>query len=321
MTGGLLVLDLAILVVGAFVSGHWAAHRLTWTLGSAGPSWKVALVWLYIMAWSSYGTEVCATVAPEYKDTLQDTGKALRRSSVFSLGCYALIPLALGGLVTQQKALENPVGLFSPVFDDLVGGTLGDVLVAFLCASLFLSMSTATMDGGRALYGIAKDRMTVRQLAHLNRFHVPGRAMTVDLVVNLFLIFVIGTTVSILFTGNLGYFVAVLSAVSGFLLLRKDRPDWPRPVRLGTVWVPVAAFLFVANLSFVIFGVSNPKVTGYGGTKEILIGVGVLALSVVLYAFRRVVQDKERLSFREEPSAGPPANLPAAEARAGLRLS
>ena len=309
VTGGLLVLDMAILVVGAFVSGHWNSSRLTWTLGSAGPSWKVAVVWLYIMGWSSYGCEVCATIAPEYKDTLTDTGRALRRSSVFSLGCYMLIPLALGGLVTQQTALNNPVGLFSPAFNDLVGSTVGGVLVAFLCASLFLSMNTATMDGGRALYGIARDRMTIRQLYHLNRFHVPGRAMTVDLFVNLFLVFVIGTTVSILFTGNLGYFFAVLAAVSGFILLRKDRPDWPRTIRLPRVWVGVAAFLFVVNLMFLIFGVSNPKITGYGGTKEVLIGVAVLAVSVVLYAFRRVVQDKERLRFREEPSEAPAAEL------------
>jgi hypothetical protein len=75
------------------------------------------------------------------------------------------------------------------------------------------------------------------------------------------------------------------------------------------VWVGIAAFLFVANLLFVIFGVSNPKITGYGGTKEVLIGVGVLALSVVLYTFRRVVQDKQPLRFREEPTAPPAADL------------
>lgn len=307
VTGGLLVLDLAILVIGAFVTGHWHPSRLTWSLGSSGPGWKVAIVWLYLMGWSSYGTEVCATFAPEYKDTVRDTSKALRTSSVFSLGCYALVPLALGGLVTQNAALNNPVGIFSPAYNGLVGGGLGDVLVAFLCASLFLSMNTATADGGRALYGIAKDGMSIRQLEHINRFHVPGRAMTVDLVVNLFLVFVIGQTISILFTGNLGYFVAVIAALSGFALLRKDRPLWPRPIRLGKAWGPLAVFLALANLVFVAFGVTNSKITGYGGTKEVLIGVGILAFSVVLYIFRRVVQDREPLRFREEPDQAPVA--------------
>jgi amino acid transporter len=306
VTGGLLVLDMAVLVIGAFVSGQWHPGRLTWTMGSAGPSWKVALVWLFIMGWSAYGTEVCATFAPEYKDTSTDTRKALRRSSVFSLGCYALIPLALGGLVTQKTAAANPVGLFSPVFNGLVGKGAGDAFVAFLCASLFLSMNTSTADGGRALCGIARDGMTIRQLAHLNRFHIPGRAMTLDLFVNLGLVFLLGQTVSILFAGNLGYFLSVLAALSGFILLRKDRPGWPRPIRLPRVWLGVAAFLFCANLAFIIFGITNPGITGYGGMTEVMIGVGVLLLSVVLLAFRRIVQDKQPFLLRDK-HAQPPA--------------
>ena len=35
-------------------------------------------------------------------------------------------------------------------------------------------MNTATADGGRALYGIARDDMTIKWLYHLNRFHVPA---------------------------------------------------------------------------------------------------------------------------------------------------
>ncbi len=34
-------------------------------------------------------------------------------------------------------------------------------------------MNTATADGC-ALYGIARDDMTIKQLYHLNRWHVPG---------------------------------------------------------------------------------------------------------------------------------------------------
>lgn len=319
VTGGLLVLDLAILVIGGFVTGHWHSSRMTWSLSSSGPGWKVAVVWLFLMGWSSYGTEACATFAPEYKDTVRDTTKALHTSSRFSLACYALVPLALGGLVTQQAALNNPVGIFSPAFNGLVGSTLGDVLVAFLCASLFLSMNTATADGGRALYGIAKDRMSIQQLMHLNRFHVPGRAMTVDLFVNLFLVFVIGQTISILFTGNIGYFVAVIAALSGFALLRKDRPNWPRPIRLAPTWVLVAVVLAVVNAVCMVFGATNSQITGYGGTKEALIGLGILAFSVVLYVFRVVVQDREPLRFREEPDPLPAPEEAAVGAQAAAR--
>ena len=90
-------------------------------------------------------------------------------------------------------------------------------------------MSSSTADGGRALYGISKAGMTVKQLGVLNRFHVPGRAMTVDLVVNVLLVLFISSNLAILYMSNIGYVLAHLFAVSGFLLLRKDRPNWPRP--------------------------------------------------------------------------------------------
>ena len=43
-------------------------------------------------------------------------------------------------------------------------------MVILLIAALVLSMNTATADGSRALYGIAKEEMTIKQLDHLNRF-------------------------------------------------------------------------------------------------------------------------------------------------------
>ena len=35
------------------------------------------MVWLYIIGWSTYGPEAPATFAPEFKDTKNDTRKAL----------------------------------------------------------------------------------------------------------------------------------------------------------------------------------------------------------------------------------------------------
>ena len=94
-------------------------------------------------------------------------------------------------------------------------------------------MSSSTADGSRALYGISKAGMTIKQLGVLNRYNVPGRAMTVDLVVNCLLVLFISSNLAILYMSNIGYVLAHLLAVSGFLLLRKDRPNWPRPIKVG----------------------------------------------------------------------------------------
>ena len=202
--------------------------------------------------------------------------------------------------------MKDPVAFYVPAFAQIVGGASG-LMVLLLAASLVLSMNTATADGARALYGIARDDMTIRQLYHLNRYKVPSRAMTVDMVVNLFLVFFVGNTLAILVAGNLGYLLAHILALTGFLLLRKDRPRWPRPIRAGNIWVPMAVLLAGANLVFVIYGVMNPDITGYGTFFDLLVGIGVLLISVLLYVFRRIFQDGKPILLREETPSLPAA--------------
>jgi amino acid transporter len=179
-------------------------------------------------------------------------------------------------------------------------------MVFLLIASLLLSMNTATADGSRALYGIARDQMTIKELYHLNRFHVPARAMTVDMIVNLGLVFFVGNTLAILYTGNVGYILAHFFALTAFILLRRDRPNWPRPIRVSSLFVPIAAVLALANLVFIYVGVTDPGLTYAAETKHVLIGLGVLAISILLFFYRRLVQDKSRITFREETPATPP---------------
>ena len=129
------------------------------------------MVWLFIMCWSAYGIEICATFAPEYHDTKRDTALALRSAAAFSLIVYVLLPLGLGGVTGASGDLGR---LLRPAFKEIAGNGFGGVALVCLIASLILSMNSATADGGRALYGIARDHMTIKQLVHLNRFHVPG---------------------------------------------------------------------------------------------------------------------------------------------------
>jgi len=128
----------------------------------------------------------------------------------------------------------------------------------------------------------------------------------VDLVVNLFLVFFVGNTLAILVAGNLGYLLAHILALTGFVLLRKDRPNWPRPIRASNIWVPIAVLLAALNLLFVIYGVTNPDITGYGNLFDLLVGIGVLLISVLLYLYRRIVQDRQSVVFREKVPATPP---------------
>jgi amino acid transporter len=274
------------------------------------------------MGWSSYGFETVAAFAPEYHSPVTDTPRALRASAAFSVLVYALLPLGLGGtLGTDAVAADGTfISFYTDAFDAIVGTALGEVMIICLVAGLILSMNTATMDGSRALYGIAQDGMTVKQLGVLSRNRVPARAMTLDAVLNIFLLTYFASAIEILAAGNLGYILAHVFALTGFLLLRRDRPNWPRPIRLSAIWVPIAGLLALANATFIVVGgfiysggfLGIETQYGYGWDKT-RIGLIVLAVSLLLYAYRHIVQDKTGIRLREETPTMPeePVGQPA----------
>jgi amino acid transporter len=148
--------------------------------------------------------------------------------------------------------------------------------------------------------------MTIRELGVLNRFHVPARAMTIDALLNIFLITYFTGVLSILAVSNIGYVFATCCALSGFLLLRKDRPNWPRPFRLSNAWVPIAAVLLAINFTLLVAGGfiwsgGFLGITGYGyGWDKTRSGLIVLLAAFLLYVYRHVVQDKIPLRLRED---------------------
>ncbi|CAN5296926.1 APC family permease [soil metagenome] len=324
LAGALLMIPLFVFMVLPFLNGDFDSANLTWGAldGTAGAgdeavsvsTWEIvrlSLVWLWLMAWSSWGVDTCATFAPEYRDTANDTKLALRSACIFTLVVYTLLPLGLvGGVGEETVALFDYVG----ALEALTGSTaLTDFFVVVIVASFVISMNTATADGSRALYGIARDDMTIKQLFHLNRWHVPGRAMTLDMAVNIAFVLFIGNIFGILAASNIGYVLAHFFAITAFILLRRDRPDWPRPIKLSLIWVPIAGVLAVITFVLMIFGVGwfQTAAGGYGGTTEKIVGFAVLVIAVVLFLFRRIVQDGQRPHWREETPTLPDARMQA----------
>jgi amino acid transporter len=288
-----------------YITGDWHSSNVHMNIGGPWGGLKLALVYLFLNAWSAYGTEVCATFTPEYKSR-QDAVTALRSAAVFSLLVFTLLPLGLGGVTGANIPAAAQEGQFYvAAFNTVVGSGISDIVMLMVIASLVLSMASSTADAGRALYGISKSGMTIKQLGVLNRYHVPARAMTVDLAVNVLLVVLISSNLAILYMSNIGYVLAHVLALSGFLLLRRDRPNWPRPVKVATGWVGLAAILCVLNAVFLVVGAGAPKLNGYGNWTDFWIGVGVLAGSILLFIFRRVVQDKESVHFREDTPTMP----------------
>jgi amino acid transporter len=308
LAGVLLMFPLFCFMILPFLNGDFTTSNLTYKLNDPGLAWgglQLALVWIWIMIWST-APEAAATFAPEYKDTVRDTRKALISSAAFILFVNTLLPISLtGGVGPKTVEAYDYVG----ALNTLVGKGATNFFVVVLCASFVLSMNTATADGSRALYGISKDGLTIKQLGRLNRNNVPGFAMTCDMLLNILFVLFVGNLFGILVASNIGYVLANMFAIGAFVLLRKDRPDWPRPIRLPNYWVPIAVVLFLAFALFSVVGIGWFQIAGggavYGGTKSKIIGFSVLAISLLLFLFRRIVQDREKPHWREETPTVP----------------
>lgn len=309
VTGALLLIPLFVFIALPYTSGDWKASNLSWNLaGAGGGSLQNALVWLYIMSWTSFGVEVCATFTPEYRNGARDASRALKAAALFSLAVFILLPLGVTGVVGEAAIGEDPVTFYVQGFEQIVGGA-SDVMVACIIASLLLIMNTGLADGSRALYGMSTEGATIKQFGVLNRHGVPGRALLLALVVNIGVLLFVSNPLAIIATGNLGYLVAHVFALSAFVLLRRDRPGWERPILLPKVFVPLAAGLAAFMAVVVVVGATSFSITGYGGTKELLIALALLASSVALYAYRRHVQDGSRLTLRDPVRDEVPARV------------
>jgi amino acid transporter len=277
VVGALMVFPLLVIAIGGFVTGEFSNHQIDSNFIAANVEFYgdsptffnqfvMVMVWLYILGWSTYGPESGATFAPEYKDTANDTRKALASVGALNVFLSIMLPIVVLGTVGYDTLFNDVTGVvwLTDVVNSIAGEGFGKFLVVCLCGGLLLSMNTATMDGSRALYALSEERMTIKQLGVLNRHNVPGRAMTFDMVLNIVLLLYFQNIYFILAAGNLGYMLSHVIALSGVLLLRRDRPTWPRPIKLHKAWMWLAGIFCAANALFIIFGLYGLKYTGYG---------------------------------------------------------
>ncbi|MED5611960.1 APC family permease [Pseudomonas sp. JH-2] len=288
--GVLLLVPILVLAVSPLFGDGWSLERfrdelaqpVAWSWGTL----RTALVWLFLVSWSAYGTEMCAAFGPEYRSQ-RDMRLALLTSGGYTVAVFAAVAFGLGGMVGREEAMANPSGFYIQAFNGVLGSGFSGFFVATLLVGLFMGLNAALADGSRALYGMALEGLTIRQLGVLNKHQVPGRCMSVAVVLNLGMIFLLSSPLAMLVTANIGYLVAIFFALTGFILLRKDAPDAPRPVRLGRGWVPVAWLLGIFTGLVVLVGAASAELAGYGGLREVATGIGILLLSLVLFALRR----------------------------------
>lgn len=304
MFGFVLGILALVCLAGPLLLHQTHLSNLTWTVDNSGgiPEWQKILVWSFIVSWTSYATEICATFAPEYKNPRRDLILALVSSSILVLVIAGLSAVVLPAAIGQAAINANPLGFYTAIVQHVVGEGFSGLVIAILCIAQLVAMNSSIAGSSRAWYGLAARGLTLRQFNYLNSHGVPSRAMTVDLIVNISLILFVGNVTGVILASNLGYLICIVLTLLGFVLLKNRYPDWNLVLCKHPLWVPVAWLLILFNIFVIYYGFFEPQVSGYGGLQEQIIAVSILVLSLVFFVFRRLVQDKTGLQLQERDS-------------------
>ena len=108
------MIPLFVFMVLPFLNGDFDSANLTFKLDDAGLAWggladsaRLDLDHDLVAG----GVDTCATFAPEYKDTVKDTRKALLSAAIFSLIVYTILPIGLvGGVGAETVEAYDYVG-------------------------------------------------------------------------------------------------------------------------------------------------------------------------------------------------------------------
>jgi len=270
--GSIVVLAIAGLLVGARATPHLFAPLPPGSLAAALGVGMIAVFWSYD-GW--YGV---TNVAGE----MRDPGLNLPRSLLAGTLAVMILYLAMNAVYLRAFPVAEMAGsalIGEAAARVLLGPTAARLVSAAVVLSIFGCLSSTILWAARIYLPMAEDRVFFRSLARIHpRYRTPATSILAQGVWAILLTF--SGTYEQLFTYVI-FAVFLFHAMTGaaVFVLRRARPDAPRPYR---VWgYPVLPLVFTATaLAFVANTlVEKPKESG--------LGLLLLALGIPAYLWWR----------------------------------
>jgi len=293
-TAALLALVALGLVVGwnsgaaAFTSNWWNPVANGWSLTAAQPAAAIGGVLAF---WLVLGR---AMTGPLFSQSawnnvtftageVENPGKNLPRALL--IGCLVVVVLYLGANLAYVVAL--PLGEIQNAPQNRVGTALMEhifrtpgayAMAAAIMISTFGCSNGLILAGARVYFAMARDRLFFRALGTTNRFHVPAIALIVQGIWASLLVLprtvtrneaTGDITFGNVYTQLLEYIVSVelvfgALSVLAVIVLRRRRPDLPRPYRTWGYPIVPLIFITLATLLVINLAILAPETAGIG---------------------------------------------------------
>ena len=202
---------------------------------------------------------------------------------------HILSLVVLGAAALSDPALVDPKTMFvtfaSKIFPGVAGTAMEWAMGIMLIIALVLSALNSLMGCSRSLYQMSLDGQFPRFYQHLNSHRVPDRAMLTNVIASLLIAFM-GGAIEIYSFSNVGYLGSFVPVLIGYYILRRDRPNLPRPFKLPEYFKYIA--LALAALYFFVWLVGGIIYSAIGGQAVYyFLGVVTIFLYLPLYWYRK----------------------------------
>ncbi|MEO7028604.1 MAG: amino acid permease [Acidobacteriaceae bacterium] len=224
----------------------------TGTFGSFG--WSGVLRGAGVIFFAYIGFDVVSTAGQEAKNPKRDMPIGILGSLAVCTVLYILVALVLTSLV-NYKYLNIPDSLAVGV--EATGVGWGSLLVKIgALGGLTSTMIVMLLGQSRVFFSMSRDGLLPKFFSHVHpKFRTPWiSSITVGLVVAVF-----ASTIPLDDLGemtSIGTLLAFIIVCAGILVLRKRRPDLPRPFRAP--FMPVTAWLGIAISLGLMLGLPLP---------------------------------------------------------------
>jgi APA family basic amino acid/polyamine antiporter len=234
----------AIILVGLTLGApHAPAPSSTEPLTIAG--FFAALV---AALWAYDGWNNVSMVASEVRDPQRNLPLALIGGTLAVMAIYLFANWAYFHVLTAQQVGANP-RVASEMMRQIVGGWGANAVSVAAMISIFAALNGSILTGSRVPYAAARDGLFFRSVAWVHpRFRTPGVSILALSAWASVLIVISGGFKELFTYVIFASWILYGMATAAVIVLRKKRPDLPRPYRtIGYPFVPVI-FVFVAAL-------------------------------------------------------------------------
>jgi basic amino acid/polyamine antiporter, APA family len=271
------ILFIVILIfLGFFITyhgGNAVNFNNNWKLEIFKPGFAVSMVYV---SYAYVGWNAAAYVVDEIDNPLKNLPRALIGSTLFVAVVYVLFQFVLLRNATVPQ-LEGKEEVTFISFNNLLGSAGGKWVSVFIAIQLIATISSYLWVGPRVTFAMAKEHQLWKPLSKRNKHLVPVAAVWAHVAISIILALTGSFEKVLLYAGFVLQLMASLTVATSLFLKDKKETSFKSPLK------PLLQIIFLFFNAWVLgFTIIDKPV-------ESFIGIGILAVGIIIYLFDKPV--------------------------------